>query len=67
MASVWNMKTRSLELRITSFRKQDVTLVARYGIEEIDAPSGLLAGRVPRGRANIDLHVPERKPVSLVF
>ena len=41
------------------------SLIARYEIEEIDAPSGVLAGRLQRGRANIDLHLPERKPMSL--
>ena len=40
----WNMETRFVELAITSFRKQDVTLIARHGIEEINAPAGVLAG-----------------------
>ena len=61
----WNMETRSVELAITSFRKQDVTLIARYGIEEINAPAGVLEGRLQRGKANIDLHLSERRRVSL--
>ena len=61
----WNMETRSVELAITSFRKQDVTLMARYGIEEISAPAGVLATRPQKGKADIDLHLPERTPVSL--
>ena len=59
------METRFVELAITTFRKQDVTLIARHGIEEINAPAGVLPGRLQRGKANIDLHLPERKPVSL--
>jgi hypothetical protein len=61
----WNMEARSVELALASFRKQDVTLIARYGIEEISAPAGVLAGPLEKGKANIDLHLPERRSVSL--
>ena len=61
----WNMETRSVELTITSFRKQDVTLLARYGIEEINAPASVLAGHLQKGNANIDLRLPEQKSVTL--
>lgn len=61
----WNMETRSVELEVTSFRKQDVRLIARYGIEEISAPAGVLAARLQTGKANVDLHLPKRKSVSL--
>ena len=61
----WNMETRSVELAVTSFRKQDVTLIARYGIEEIGAPAGVLAAPLQTGKANVDLHLPEGKRVSL--
>ena len=49
---------------MTSSRKQDVTLIARYGIEEITAPAGVLAAPLQIGEANIDVHLPENKPVS---
>ena len=60
----WDMEARTIELTITSFRKQDVTLVARYGIEEITAPAGVLAAPLKAGEANVDVHLPENKPVS---
>ena len=37
--STWDMNERTVELTVTSFRKQDVTLIARHGIEEITAPA----------------------------
>ena len=61
----WNMETRYVELAITSFRKQDVTLITRYGIEQVSAPAGVLAEPLQKGRANVDLHLPERRSVSL--
>lgn len=61
----WNMETRTVKLTLTSERKQDVTLIARYGIEEIAAPTGVLVQRMKLGGANCDLHLPEGKAVSL--
>ena len=61
----WNMDARTAELTVTSFRRQDVTLMARYGIEAITAPAGVLAAHFQAGRANIDVHLPENKPVTL--
>ena len=59
------METRSVELAITSFRKQDVTLISCHGMEEISAPAGVLAEPLQKGKADIDLHLPERRHVSL--
>jgi hypothetical protein len=61
----WDMETRSVDLAITSMRKQDITLIARYGIEKIDAPAGVLVTPYQAGKANIDLHLPEAKSVDL--
>jgi len=58
----WDMNSRTVELTVTSFREQDVTLMARYGIEEITAPAGVLAAH-QSGDANIDVHLPRNKPV----
>lgn len=44
---------------------RSVTLIARYGIEEISALAGVLAEPLQKGKANIDLHLPERRRVSL--
>ena len=61
----WDMETRTVDLMITSLRKQDITLLARYGIEEISAPAGVLAAAFQRGKATCDLHLPEGKPISI--
>ena len=46
-------------------RKQDVTLISRYGIEDITAPTGVLAPSLKRNVANYDLHRPEGVPVTI--
>jgi hypothetical protein len=59
------METRTVDVTITSVRKQDITLIARHGIEEISAPAGVLAAALQTGTATCDLHLPEGKPVDL--
>jgi alpha-L-fucosidase 2 len=61
----WDMEARTVDITITSKRKQDVTLIARYGIEEITAPDGILAAKPKAVTANCDLHLPEGKPVEI--
>jgi hypothetical protein len=61
----WDMGARTVDVTITSVRRQDVTLIARYGIEAIDAPAGVLAAKPQPGAANCDLHLPEGKPVEI--
>ena len=61
----WNMEARTTELTVTSFRQQDVTLIARYGIEDISAPAGVLTAPLRKDTANCDLHLPEGRPVTL--
>jgi hypothetical protein len=61
----WDMEARTVELTVTSVKKQDVTLIARYGIETITAPAGVLAAPLQAGKANIDVHLPEKKPVTV--
>jgi alpha-L-fucosidase 2 len=61
----WNMDDRTVDLTVTSVRKQDVTLIARYGIERISASSGVLATKPQSGKAYCDLHLPEGKPVEV--
>jgi hypothetical protein len=60
----WDMNSRTVDLTVTSFREQDVTLMARHGIDGITAPSGTLAAALQRGEANIDVHLPANKSVS---
>jgi hypothetical protein len=59
-----DMDARTVDLTVTSVRKQDVTLIARYGIEAITAPAGVLAAALRVGKADIDVHLPENRPVT---
>jgi alpha-L-fucosidase 2 len=61
----WNMDTRTVDLTVTSVRNQDVTLIARYGIEEISASSGVLVAKPQSEMATCELHLPEGKPVEI--
>jgi alpha-L-fucosidase 2 len=42
--------TRTVDLTVTSVKAQDITLMARYGIEDITAPAGLLRSKPTQGR-----------------
>ena len=61
----WDMEARTVDVTITSVRKQDITLIARHGIEQIIAPGGVLTAKPKSGAANCDLHLPEGKPVEI--
>ena len=61
----WNMDNRTVDLKVTSLKKQTVTLIARYGIEKITASSGILAAKPEPDKAVCELHLPEGKPVEV--
>jgi len=61
----WNMDNRTVDLKVTSLRKQEVTLIARYGIGEISASSGVLAAKPEPDNAVCELHLPEGKSVEV--
>jgi hypothetical protein len=61
----WDMEARTVDIKITSVRKQDITLIARHGVEAITASAGVLAATPRSGTANCDLHLPEGKPEDL--
>lgn len=61
----WDLNARTVDLTVTSFRKQDVTIIARYGIEDVSAPAGVLAQPLRTGEADVDLHLPEGAPVEI--
>ena len=56
-------QARTADLTVTSFRKQDVTLIARYGIEAITAPAVVL-GRASRWEEHYRCSLAENKPVA---
>lgn len=60
----WDMQERTVDITITSLKNQDITLITRYGIDDISAPSGIL-GRFRKGNADCELHLPEKKPVEI--
>jgi alpha-L-fucosidase 2 len=62
----WDMNERTVELTVTSSRRQDVTLIARHGMEDIGVvPAGVLAAPLKQGIANCDLHLPQKTPVTI--
>ena len=60
----WDMDTRTVDITINSLKKQDITLIARYGIDDISATSGVI-GRFKKGKADCQLHLPENEPVEI--
>jgi alpha-L-fucosidase 2 len=59
----WDMSARTVDLKITSTRKQEVTLLARYGIE---AASGSLKFALPSPHAaTFNLTLPKARTVEL--
>ena len=61
----WDMDSRTVDLTVTSLKKQDVTLIARYGIEDISAPTSVLSTRPRPGSATCELHLPQGKPAEI--
>lgn len=61
----WDLDARSVDLTISSVREQNVTLLARQGIEEINAPAGVLAAEAQSGGADRFLHLPKGKAVEI--
>lgn len=61
----WDMNTRTVDLTITSVKKQDVTLIARYGIESISASGNFVTSKPKTGEATCNLHLPEGKAVDI--
>ena len=61
----WDMEARTADLTITSVKKQDITLIARQGIEGVSADANVLAADIPADAAACELHLPEGKPVEV--
>jgi hypothetical protein len=61
----WDAEARTVDLAVNSFRNQDVTLIARHGIEKISAPAGVLAAAHRPGMADCQLQLPEGTPVEI--
>jgi hypothetical protein len=61
----WDLETHIVELTVTSLREQKVTLIARHGIEEISASSGVLVTKPQQGDASCGLYLPEGRSVKV--
>jgi hypothetical protein len=61
----WDMAAKTVDLTITSRQKQDITLIARYGIQAITAPAGVLAAQPKPGDETCTLHLPLGAPVTV--
>lgn len=61
----WDMNEGIVDFTVTSIKKQDVTLIARYGIERISVSSGVLDTKPQPGEAACTLHLPEEKAVEV--
>lgn len=60
----WDMQARRVDITVCSFKDQDITLIARHGIEEISAPQGILR-EFRKGKADCFLHLPGQKSVEI--
>ena len=61
----WDMPARTADVTITSLKGQDITLIVRYGIDKISAPTGVLAKTPAPDAISCCLHLPKGKPVRL--
>ena len=61
----WDMNARTVDLTVTSRKRQAVTLMARHGIETITAPSGVLAAAHQPGSATCQLQLAQGQPVEM--
>lgn len=61
----WDMETRTVDVTITSLKKQDITLIARQGIEDITASGGVLATMPQKDKTSCEIHLEEGQPVQL--
>src|SRR6185312_10736863 len=55
----WDMNARTVDLTVTSVKKQEVTLIARQGIEAISSSPGALSAKPTRNQASCVVHLPE--------
>jgi alpha-L-fucosidase 2 len=61
----WDMDARTVDLTVTSSRTQDVTLMARHGIDAVSASAGTLTTQPQPGEAACELHLREGMPVEI--
>ncbi|MCU0456454.1 MAG: glycoside hydrolase family 95 protein [Bacteroidales bacterium] len=60
----WDMQQRTVDITITSLKEQYITLIARYGIENISAPAGVIRN-FRKGNADCELLLTENTLVDI--
>lgn len=61
----WDLKTKTIELTITSLKDQDITLIDRHGIESVIAPDGVLKSKPAKDSMACVLHLQQVKPTTI--
>lgn len=64
---VWNLRTRKVDVTISSRINQTVKLFVRDGIESVSAAQGVLVNPVRRGAVKCDVRLDRDRPVTLHF
>ena len=63
----WNLKTKTIDVTISSQVDQTIRLFVRHGIEGVDASSGILVGSVVPGSAECTVRLTRGHPITLHF
>lgn len=61
----WDLENKIVEVTLTSLREQDISLVARYGIEAISAPKGIIIEGPMVGAQQCRIHLPQNEPIII--
>jgi alpha-L-fucosidase 2 len=61
----WNLNTKKIDVTISSHVDQTIRLFARYGIESLDAPPGVLMASVVPGSVECNVRLSKSHPVTL--
>lgn len=61
----WDMESRTVDVTITSLKNQDITLIARQGIEDITAPAGVLVTAPQKDKTKCEIHLKEGEQVQI--
>ncbi|NMB52561.1 MAG: hypothetical protein GX999_09555, partial [Bacteroidales bacterium] len=60
----WDLQNRTVDITVTSLKNQDITLIARYGIDDISAPAGIIKN-FRKGNADCVISLSENEPVNI--
>lgn len=61
----WDLDAKTIDIRITSMKEQDLTMIVRYGIKSIKAPDHVLVEHPGEKAEKCILHLGKNKPVTI--